>query len=156
VEVQIVKKIIFASVSVLFLVFVLSGCGVFSTPELGAAWNAKGSADITTAYSPLEVMTYSLDVKLQFGDIWDANKVKSGTVDFGPAIVSEERIDTFPKYTVIDGSYDTTTKLLTLQCQEAGKTKITLRGTVVNKNEISNGTIHDPNVSIGSFSVNKQ
>lgn len=150
------KKILFASVSALFLVLVLSGCGVFSAPELGATWNAKGFADIETAYAPLMVDTYALEVKLEFGGVWDANKVKSGTVEFGPAIVSEERIDTYPKYTVLDGTYDTTSKLLTLQCQEPGKTKITLRGTVINKDEIQNGTIHDPNVSIGTFSVNKQ
>jgi len=160
--VQIVKKILLAIVTLSVLIFALSGCGVFSSPELGKVWNADGGANIVTAFEPLAVRAYSLEIKLEFGGIWDSNKVKAGTVEFGPAVVTEERIDvTNPKYTVVDGTYDPTTKLLQLNCEEnSNKSKITVRGRVTNKDEIKSGDgfiykSSDKNNSIGTFTANK-
>jgi len=161
--VQVVKKLLLAMVTVSVLIFALSGCGVFSKPELGTTWNAKGASIVNTAYSPLSVRAYSLDVNLEFGGIWDSNKVKTGTVKFGVAS-TEERVDVGdPEYTVIDGTYDPSSKLLQLRCEGKGNTskdsKITLRGTVSDKTTINNGLIYktsDMDSSIGTFTVNKQ
>jgi hypothetical protein len=160
-EVHIVKKILLTMVTLSVLIFALSGCGVFSSPELGTIWNAKGAAEVDTAYPPLDGV-YAIDIRLEFGGIWDANKVKTGTVVFGPAVVTEERIDVNnPEYSVVDGTYDTTSKLLQLRCEEkgTGTTKITLRGTVSNKTTISNGLIYKTSnmgSSIGTFTAEKQ
>jgi hypothetical protein len=76
--------------------------------------------------------------------------------------VTEERIDVNnPEYSVVDGTYDTTSKLLQLRCEEkgTGTTKITLRGTVSNKTTISNGLIYKTSnmgSSIGTFTAEKQ
>ena len=157
------KKILLAMVTLSVLIFALSGCGVFTQPELGTVWNAKGAAEVDTAYAPLNGV-YAIDIELQFGGVFDPNKVKSGTVTFGPAVVTDDRIDVGdPTYTVIEGTYDTTSKLLQLKCQGKGDTssdsKITLRGTVSNKTSISNGLIYktsDMSSSIGTFTANKQ
>ncbi|MFP4461380.1 MAG: hypothetical protein ACLFQE_04220, partial [Thermotogota bacterium] len=61
------KKILLAMVTLSVLMFALSGCGVFSQPELGTVWNAKGRATIETAYGPFSVQTYSMELKLEFG-----------------------------------------------------------------------------------------
>ncbi len=154
------KKILLAMVTLSVLMFALSGCGVFSQPELGTVWNAKGAAEITAEHDPLTVRDYSLDIKLEFGDIWDSNKVKMGTITFGAA-TSDERIDVSdPKYTVLDGHYNPADKELRLNCEETTKkTKITLLGRVVNKETIEIGTIYKKanlTESIGSFTAEKQ
>ncbi|MEA1885320.1 MAG: hypothetical protein U9N62_12510 [Thermotogota bacterium] len=155
------KKILLAMVTLSVLVFALSGCGVFTQPELGTSWDAKGGAEVNVAYPPLDGV-YSLDINLEFGGIWDPNKVKTGTIKFGPAIVTDDRIDIGnPEYTVVDGTYNTSTKLLQLRCEEkgTGTTKITLRGTVSNKTTINNGLIYktsDMTSSIGTYTVEKQ
>ena len=155
------KKILITLVTLSVLIFALSGCGVFSSPELGTTWNADGDANLITAFDPLAVGTYSLEIKLEFGGIWDSNKVKTGTVEFGPTWVTDDRIDvTNPKYTVIEGTYDPTSKLLQLRCEETtNKSKLTIRGTVTNKTTISNGLIYktsDMSSSIGTFTAEKQ
>jgi len=158
-----VKKILLAMVTLSVLIFALSGCGVFTSPELGTTWNGKGAAEVDTAYAPLDGV-YAIDIDLQFGGIFDSNKVKTGTVTFGPAVVTDERIDVSdPTYTVVDGTYDTTSKLLQLRCEGKGDTssdsKITLRGTVSDKTTISNGLIYktsDMSSSIGTFTAEKQ
>jgi hypothetical protein len=166
-EVHIVKKILLTTVTLSVLIFALSGCGVFSSPELGTIWNANGSATFNTAYAPFDpavVTNYSLDIYLEFGGIWDSNKVKTGKVEFGSTSSEERLVTGDPEYTVIDGSYDPTTKLLQLRCEGKGSTskesKITLRGRVTNKNEIATGDgfiykTSDLNNSIGTFFVSK-
>lgn len=159
------KKILLAMVTLSVLVFALSGCGVFSQPELGKIWNTKGSATIETAYGPFSVKTYSIELKLEFGDIWDPNKVKNGEIEFGPSQQpnNDERVETYPIYTVLSGSYNKDTKLLELNCQEQGaaSTKLTVRGRVTNKTEIAenDGFLYNPSDMtnrIGYFTVNQQ
>ncbi len=149
------------SLAIVFLcsifVFVFTGCGIFTQPDLGATWNAKGASTITTAQDPLSVRAYSLDVKLEFGSLWDPNTVKSGTVTFGP-VSSDQRIGVSdPEYKIVSGTYNKDTKILELNGEEVtNKSKIILKGTVTDKTSISSGTITGSSSQIGVFDINKQ
>jgi len=164
-EVQIVKKIFLATVTLLVLMFALSGCGVFSQPELGSAYKAVGISTIQTAFAPLAVKAYEIVIDLQFGSIWDANKVKSGTVKFNNVVLSGDRVETNPpEYNVVDGSYNTTDRTLVLKCQEkTNSSLIVVKGRVSTDHElVENGFIYKTHNStdlsnrIGFFDAIKQ
>jgi hypothetical protein len=152
-----VKKFLSTVLLSIMLIFVFTGCGFFTQPELGVAWNASGASTISTSQVPLSVRSYSLTVTLEFGGMWDANTVKSGKVTFG-AVTSDQRIDLGdPTYNVTSGQYDTSTKVLTINCEEVtDKSKIILKGTVTNKTSISSGTITGSSSQIGTFNLEKQ
>jgi len=163
--VQIVKKIFLAIVTLSVLIFALSGCGVFSQPVLGQAYNAKGPAVIQATYEPLAIKGYEIVINLQFGSIWDANKVKSGTVKFNNVLISDDRNDiTTPEYNVVDGIYNTTDRTLVLKCQEkTNSSLIVVKGRVSTDHElVEDGFIYKTHNStdlsnrIGYFDASKQ
>lgn len=159
------KKIFLAIVTLSVLIFALSGCGVFSQPELGKTYKADGIAIIETAFAPLAVKAYEIVIDLQFGSIWDANKVSSGTVKFNNVVLSGDRVDTSPpEYNVVDGSYNTTDRTLVLKCQEkTNSSLIVVKGRVSTDHElVQEGFIYKTHNStdlsnrIGYFSADKQ
>jgi len=158
-EVRGMKKLLLSVVLASLLILSLTGCGVFSKPELGANW--QGAVTLNSSVGAVDAGTYNLTMTLTFGGIFDSNKVKEGTVKFEPADSSQRIGVEAYEFTVTDGSYDKKTKELQLNTKEKDENVIlTFKGSVsgtAGSHSIGSGDVYNSSGNkVGTFNANEQ
>ena len=154
------KKLLLSVVLASLLILSLTGCGVFSKPELGANW--EGAITLNDAVGEVQGGTYTLTMTLTFGGVFDSNKVKEGTIKFDTPDSSERSIGVEGyEFTVTDGSYDKKTKELQLNTKEKDKNVIlSLKGIVsgtAGSHSIDSGDVYNSSGNkVGTFNANEQ